>query len=103
MLDPKIFDEMTKKFNDSLPPALKNMQSELEKNLKSAIISTFHKMDLVTREEFDVQVKVLERTRAKVEKLQKQIDLLIQANADQAQDESTSSEEIKHTNTNADN
>lgn len=98
MLDPKIFDEMTKKFNDSLPPALKNMQSELEKNLKSAIISTFHKMDLVTREEFDVQVKVLERTRAKVEKLQKQIDLLIQANAEQTQDESASSEDNKHTN-----
>ena len=78
MLDPKIFDEMTKKFNDALPPALKNMQSELEKNFKAAMTSTFHKMDLVTREEFDIQVKVLERTRAKVESLQKKLDKLLQ-------------------------
>ena len=78
MFDPKIFDEMTKKFNDALPPALKNVQSELEKNFKSTLTSTFHKMDLVTREEFDVQLKVLERTREKVESLQKQLDALIQ-------------------------
>ncbi|MFT6834013.1 MAG: BMFP domain-containing protein YqiC [Francisellaceae bacterium] len=77
MFDPKIFDEMTKKFNDALPPALKNAQSELEKNFKSTLTSTFHKMDLVTREEFDIQLKVLERTREKVENLQKQLDELV--------------------------
>ncbi|MDC0535073.1 accessory factor UbiK family protein [Francisellaceae bacterium] len=82
MFDPKIFDEMTKKFNDALPPALKNMQTELEKNFRASLTSTFQKMDLVTREEFDVQAKVLERTRAKLEALEKQFTQLIKTQTD---------------------
>ena len=77
MIDTKIFDEMARKFTDNLPPALKNMQSELEKNFRAAMQSGFQKMDLVTREEFDAQAKVLERTRKKVETLQKQVDALM--------------------------
>ncbi|MCF6768059.1 accessory factor UbiK family protein [Thiotrichales bacterium 19S11-10] len=79
MLDAKIFDEMAKKFTDALPPALKNMQEEMEKNFKTIMQSTFSKLDLVTKEEFDVQVKVLEKTRAKLEKLEKELNILVKA------------------------
>ncbi|MCF6807541.1 accessory factor UbiK family protein [Thiotrichales bacterium 19S9-12] len=79
MLDAKIFDEMAKKFTDALPPALRNMQEEMEKNFKTIMQSTFSKLDLVTKEEFDVQVKVLEKTRAKLEKLEKELNILVKA------------------------
>lgn len=77
MLDAKIFDEMAKKFTDSLPPALKSMQEEMEKNFKMILHSTFSKLDLVTKEEFDRQVKVLEKTRGKIDRLEKELDKLL--------------------------
>ncbi|MCF6775653.1 accessory factor UbiK family protein [Thiotrichales bacterium 19X7-9] len=77
MLDTKIFDEMAKKFTDSLPPALKSMQEEMEKNFKTILQSTFSKLDLVTKEEFDRQVKVLEKTRGKIDRLEKELDKLL--------------------------
>ncbi|MCF6764522.1 accessory factor UbiK family protein [Thiotrichales bacterium 19S3-7] len=77
MLDTKIFDEMAKKFTDSLPPALKSMQEEMEKNFKNIMQSTFSKLDLVTKEDFDRQVKVLEKTRNKIDHLEKELDKLL--------------------------
>jgi BMFP domain-containing protein YqiC len=44
--------------------------ADLEKNLRALIASTFSRLDLVTREEFDVQREVLARTRAKLEELE---------------------------------
>lgn len=68
---------MAKKLSESLPPAFKNMQQEMEKNFKAILSSTFSKLDLVTKEEFDIQVKVLEKTRKKIDKLEKELDLLL--------------------------
>lgn len=79
MIDTKLFDDMAKKFADNLPPALKSMKGELEKNMKSMLTATFSKLDLVTRKEFDVQAKVLLRTREKLELLEKQIAALTPA------------------------
>ena len=45
---------------------------------KEILHATFTRMDLVTREEFDVQIKVLARTREKIESLQHQVDTLLQ-------------------------
>jgi BMFP domain-containing protein YqiC len=56
-----------------MPPAAREIQTDLEKNLRAATQSVFAKMDLVTREEFDVQAKVLARSRAKLEQLEKQV------------------------------
>ena len=73
MLDPKILDDLVKKLAESLPPGLHQMQTDFEKNARASLNSIFTKMDLVTREEFDVQQAVLLRTRARLEVLERQV------------------------------
>lgn len=53
----------------SLPSHLKNVKKDVEKNFQAVLKSAFSKLDLVTREEFDAQTKVLARTRQKIEAL----------------------------------
>jgi len=66
-------DDMVNKLFDSLPAGLRDLKEDTEKNLRAALRSTLSKMDLVTREEFDIQQGVLARTRAKLEALEKQV------------------------------
>lgn len=73
MIDLKILDQLSQKFYDNLPPALKDAHSDLKGHVKSAMQSAFANMDLVTREEFDVQKKVLERSREKLEQMEKRL------------------------------
>jgi len=73
VIDPKILDELARRLADSLPSGLKVLREDLEKNFRAAIQGALGKMDLVTREEFDVQSEVLARTRAKVDALEKEI------------------------------
>lgn len=67
MLNPKLLDEMSARVSSLLAatPA-----GDIEKNLRAALAGVFAKLDLVTREEFDVQREVLSRTRAKLEALE---------------------------------
>lgn len=67
MLAQKLFDEINAKVSETLgnSPA-----KDLEKNLRAMLASTFSKMDLVTREEFDVQQELLLRTREKLNLLE---------------------------------
>lgn len=76
MLDPKQFDEMAKRFSENLPSGLRDFQAEVEKNARVALQSTFNRMELVTREEFDAQAKVLARTRERLEALEARIAAL---------------------------
>lgn len=71
MLDPKKIDELTNKFSRAIPPGAKAFQQDLHTQFKQVLQSMLSKMDLVTREEFDVQTKVLARTRQKIEELEK--------------------------------
>lgn len=64
---------------ESLPLSLKNIEQDILHQFKDILQATFSRLDLVTREEFDVQVNVLARTREKVEALQMQLDQLIQS------------------------
>ena len=73
------FEEMTKQVLDSLPSDLNKIQEDVEKNIKAALQATFSRLDLVSREEFDIQTELLSRTRALVEELEKKIDDLEQA------------------------
>ena len=75
-MDPKFFEDIAKKLNEAVPPGLKELKNDLEKNFKNILQSGFSKLDLVTREEFDVQVRVLARTRAKLTELEKQLGQL---------------------------
>jgi len=71
MLDAKKIEEFAEKFNQSIPPGAKAFKEDIEKSFKQVLQSAIAKMDLVTREEFDVQKKVLAKTRAKIESLEK--------------------------------
>ncbi|TIE08879.1 hypothetical protein DIZ66_11050, partial [Legionella pneumophila] len=72
--DPKQFDELANKLFATLPTSLQNFEKDIQQKFKEVLQSTFSRMDLVTREEFDVQCKVLARTREKLEQLQHQLE-----------------------------
>ncbi len=73
MLDPKQLDDMAKRFSESLPSGVRDFQQEVEKNARVALQSAFSRMELVTREEFDAQAKVLARTRERLEALEARV------------------------------
>lgn len=79
MFNPKDFEELSKKLYAALPTSLQNLENDIQQKFQEILKATFIKMDLVTREEFDVQIKVLLRTREKVEALQKEVDALSHA------------------------
>ena len=56
-----------------LPEDLDILKDDLEKNIRATLNATFSKMELVTREEFDIQASLLSRTREKLEALQKKL------------------------------
>ncbi|RKZ84635.1 MAG: hypothetical protein DRR19_17445 [Candidatus Parabeggiatoa sp. nov. 1] len=67
------FDVFFKQVTDVLPKGLFSLHQDLEKNLRVGLDSALRKMNLVTREEFEVQSAVLERTRARLEVLEAQV------------------------------
>lgn len=69
----KFFNEFAKQFSDSLPPPLKELRSEFEKQLHEGLKLAFSKLSLVTREEFDIQTEVLARTRDKLLLLERRL------------------------------
>ena len=73
MLNPKNLDDLARRLADAMPSGVKNLQSDVEKNMRAQLQAGLSKLDLVTREEFDVQAKVLARTRAKLEALEQQV------------------------------
>ena len=73
MFDPKHLDDLTRRLTGSLPKGLLSLQQDMERNMRAVLEAGLTKLDLVTREEFDVQSAVLARTRAKLEELEKQV------------------------------
>ena len=74
-------DELAKQLAEAVPQSLKAVGDDLEKNFKSLLQSGIERLDLVSREEFDVQVAVLARTRAKLEALETRLAELEAADA----------------------
>lgn len=72
MIDRSI-ENLVQKLSESLPPGLQHLHDDLEKNFRAILQSSFARMELVTREEFDVQRAVLARTRQKLETLEQKI------------------------------
>jgi BMFP domain-containing protein YqiC len=74
MIDLGKIDEIVTKLTDSLPPGAARLQEDLEQRFRPVLQKTFEKMELVTREEFDVQKAVLERLRTKLETLERRLE-----------------------------
>jgi len=72
-MDPKILDDISRRLAAALPPGITTLKDDLEKNIRAALDGIIGNMNLVTRQEFEVQQKVLERTRLKLEALDKQL------------------------------
>ena len=70
------FDDLAKKITGLLPGNVRQIQQDLEANIKALLQSSLSKMNLVTREEFDVQSALLARTREKLDQLEKQLSEL---------------------------
>ena len=62
-------DKLARRLAEELPRSLKSVRDDLEQNFRSILQSGLSKLDLVTREEFEVQEAVLQRTREKLEAL----------------------------------
>jgi BMFP domain-containing protein YqiC len=73
MLDTKMIDELSRRLSGLIA---QSPLPDLEQNLKPLLQSVFSKLDLVTREEFDVQTQVLQRTRAQLEQLEQRLAAL---------------------------
>ena len=75
-MTPFRIDDLARRLFESVPPAVRSVSQDLESNFRSVLRSSLARLDLVTRDEFDVQMKVLERTRARLEALEERLKLL---------------------------
>jgi ubiquinone biosynthesis accessory factor UbiK len=70
MIDKRLFDDLGERINE----AFRNSPgADLEKNLKALLLAWFDRLDLVVREDFEVQKKLLERAQAKLAELEARI------------------------------
>jgi ubiquinone biosynthesis accessory factor UbiK len=69
-------DEIARRLLESVPPALRSVQKDLESNFRAVLREGLSKLDLVNRDEFDAQAKVLERTRSRLEALEARLTAL---------------------------
>lgn len=72
-MDPRFIDDLARRLSAAVPQGLTAMRRDLEDNFKSVLQSGLAKLDLVTRQEFDVQAGVLRRTREKLEALEAKV------------------------------
>jgi hypothetical protein len=73
VIDSKIIDDLAQKLSGMVPPGVQELQQGVEKNIRAVLQNTFAKLDLVTRDEFEVQNKVLLHSREKLEALEARV------------------------------
>jgi BMFP domain-containing protein YqiC len=76
MIDLNHIDDLARRLSSLVPPGLRESQEELQQTFKSALQTGLSKLDLVTREEFEVQRAVLLRTREKLDALERTVQAL---------------------------
>ncbi|EFX91146.1 Uncharacterized protein conserved in bacteria [Actinobacillus ureae] len=76
MLNPKNLESLAQQLHNALPQPLKNVGNDLEERFRQILQAQLAKLDIVTREEFDVQSQVLLRTREKLNELEKRLEEL---------------------------
>lgn len=71
--DSQALDEFVQKISSAIPDDLKTAKQSIEKNARTAAEGVFQRLDLVTREEFDVQSKMLSKSQQRVKELEQRI------------------------------
>jgi BMFP domain-containing protein YqiC len=74
--DPRLIDDLARRLAGAVPEGMVALRRDLEQNFKGVLQSQLAKLDLVTREEFDVQANVLGRTREKLAALEQRLAAL---------------------------
>lgn len=72
-IDPAQLDELVKRLSGLMPPGLAGLRKELEQNFRAVLQGGLERLDLINREEFEVQKAVLQKTRARLEDLERQL------------------------------
>ncbi len=75
-LDPRFIDDLARKLSAAVPPSVIALRRDLEDNFKAVLQAGLNRLDLVSRQEFDVQAAVLRRTREKLEALEARLATL---------------------------
>ena len=74
--DPRLIDDLARRLAGAVPENVSALRRDLEQNFKGVLQAQLARLDLVTREEFDVQSAVLRRTREKLEALERRLAAL---------------------------
>lgn len=72
-MNKQFFDDLASKISHALPPVPGGVTAEVEKSIRAILHNAFDKLELVTREDFEVQSAVLQKTRIKLELLEKKL------------------------------
>ena len=72
-IDTQALDEIVQKISSAIPDDLKTAKENIEKNARTAAEGLFQRLDLVTREEFDVQSKMLSKSQQRIKELELQV------------------------------
>ena len=78
MKTPEFFQDLSKKMSELMA---NSPAADVEKNVKAFLAQAFAKLDLVTREEFDLQAELLARTRSRLEELEARLAVLERPNS----------------------
>jgi BMFP domain-containing protein YqiC len=81
MIRPEHIEALSQRIGELLPPGLKQGGEDLKRNLRAAVSAQLDRLDLVTREEFEVQRAVLQRAREQLDQLSARLDALEAARA----------------------
>ena len=81
-MDNKTIENIARQINDSMPSGVKELAGNMEQRVKQTLQSQLSKLDLVTREELDVQQQMLLRLRERVELLEKELEATRNQNKD---------------------
>ncbi|MFU9135398.1 ubiquinone biosynthesis accessory factor UbiK [Erwinia tasmaniensis] len=73
MIDPKKIEQLARQVHESMPKGIREFGDDVEKRIRQTLQSQLTRLDLVNREEFDVQTQVLLRTREKLSALEQRI------------------------------
>ena len=76
MIKPQAVEDVVSKISELIPQDIKTLRNEFHTNAKAVLVAGLKKMDLVTREEFDVQKAVLAKTRQKLKLLEAELKAL---------------------------
>ena len=66
-------EDLARRLMESIPPGVRGLQQDLESNFRAVLRANLARLDLVARDEFTAQTRVLERTRARLEELERRL------------------------------